>query len=41
MFDCESEITTDVVEYIGKYTTNVVHDNAKATTAAYKQLTSQ
>jgi hypothetical protein len=40
-FDCKPEITTAVVEYIGKYTTNGVHGNVKATTAPYRQLTSQ
>jgi hypothetical protein len=40
-FDCEPEITTAVVEYIGEYTTNGVHANAKATTDPYRQLTSQ
>jgi hypothetical protein len=40
-FDCEPEITTAVVEYIGEYTTHIVHGNAKTTTAPYRQLTSQ
>ena len=40
-FDCEPEITTAVVEYIGEYTNNGVHGNVKATTAPYRQLTSQ
>ena len=40
-FECDPAITKAVVEYIGEYTPNVVHGNAKTTTAPYRQLTSQ